>query len=114
MEGIAKDVSVLINDHYVPTNFMVIDMGEDEYDRPIILGRLFLNTIKAIIYFATGEIHFKFPSKKVSQHFNSNYMIDEDPKKNRSGRRQHTHHQKKKIIIDRWVNYEGEVSRFKD
>jgi len=26
--------------------FQVIDMGEDEYDPPIILGRPFLNTIK--------------------------------------------------------------------
>ena len=30
-------------------------MGEDEYDPPTILGRPFLNTIKAIIYIGTGE-----------------------------------------------------------
>ena len=35
--------------------FKVIDMGEDEYDPPIILGRPFLTTVKAIIYIATGE-----------------------------------------------------------
>jgi hypothetical protein len=29
-EGIAKDVMVQIHDHYVPTNFMVLDMGEEE------------------------------------------------------------------------------------
>jgi len=43
-------------------------MGEDEYDPPTILGRSFLNTIKAIIYIGTGEVHMRFPSeKKVTQ-----------------------------------------------
>jgi len=114
MEGIAKDVHVQINDHYVPTDFLVINMGEDECDPPIILGRPFLNTTKAIIYIKTGEIHFKFSLEKVHCHFNSNYIIDEEPKKNRSRRRQHTCHKKKKIIVDGWVNYEGKVLRFKD
>jgi hypothetical protein len=38
-----------IQDHYVPTNFIVLDMGEEE-DIPIILGRPFLNTTNVIIY----------------------------------------------------------------
>jgi hypothetical protein len=41
---------VQIHDHYVPTDFMVLDMGEEEYDPPIVLGRPFLNTTRAIIY----------------------------------------------------------------
>jgi len=53
VEGIAKDVPIHINDHYVPTDLLVIDMGEDECDPPIILGRPFLNTTKAIIYIGT-------------------------------------------------------------
>jgi len=89
-------------------------MGEDKCDPPIILERPFLNTTKAIIYIGTGEIHFKFPSKKVCQYFNSNYIIDEEPKKSRLRRRQCTRHQKKKTVIDGWADYEGEVSRFKD
>ena len=43
----------------------VIDIGEDEYDPPIILGRPFLNTVKAIIYIGTGGVHMHFPSEKV-------------------------------------------------
>jgi len=39
----------------------VIDMGEDEYDPPIVLERSFLNTVKAIIYIGTGEVHMHFP-----------------------------------------------------
>ena len=58
VDGIAKNVPVQIEDHYVPTDFLVVDMGE-EYDPPIILGRLFLNTTKAIIYIGTGEVHFQ-------------------------------------------------------
>ena len=46
VEGIATDVPIKIDDHFVHTDFQVIDMGEDEYDPPIILERPFLNTVK--------------------------------------------------------------------
>jgi hypothetical protein len=49
---------VKIRDYYIPTNFMVLDMGEEENDTPIIFGRPFLNTTNAIIYIRSGEIHF--------------------------------------------------------
>ena len=39
VKGIVTDVPVKIDDHFVYTDFQVIDMGEDEYDPPIILGR---------------------------------------------------------------------------
>jgi hypothetical protein len=48
LEGIARDVPVKINDHYVLTDFFVIDMG-DEQDPPIVLGRPFLNIPRPII-----------------------------------------------------------------
>jgi hypothetical protein len=53
-EGIAKDVTVQIQDHYVPTDFMVLDMEEDTEEASIILGRPFLNTTSAIIYVGSG------------------------------------------------------------
>jgi hypothetical protein len=56
-EGIAKDVLVKIQDYYVPTDFLVLDMLGDE-DKPIILGRPFLNTTDAVIYIGSGQIHF--------------------------------------------------------
>jgi hypothetical protein len=37
---------------------MVLDMGEEEYDLPIVLGRPFLNTTQAIIYMRSEEVHF--------------------------------------------------------
>jgi hypothetical protein len=58
LEGIAKDIMVKIPDYYAPTNFMVLNMGEEEDDTPIILGRPFLNTTNMIIYVGSGQVHF--------------------------------------------------------
>ena len=65
LEGIAKDVIVRIHDHYAHADFMVLGMGEEEDDTPIILGRPFLNTTNAIIYIGSGQVHFQFPGEKV-------------------------------------------------
>jgi hypothetical protein len=89
VDGIAKNVPVQIDDHFIPTDFLVIDMGEDEYDPPIILGRPFLSTTRAIIYLAIREVHFQFPSEKVHHYFNNSYIVDKEPKKNRTRRRRH-------------------------
>jgi len=64
VEGIVTDVPIKIDDHFVHTDFQVIDMGEDEYDPPIILGRPFLGTVKAIIYIETREVHMHFPLRR--------------------------------------------------
>jgi hypothetical protein len=114
VEGLVKDVPIRIDDHFIPTDFLVIDMGEDEYDPLIILGRLFLSTTKAIIYIATGEVHFQFPSEKVCHHFNNNYVIDEEPKKNRLRTRRHTCTNKNQSAMDGWADYEGKVTRHED
>jgi hypothetical protein len=114
MDGIAKNVPIQIDDHFILTDFLVINMGEDEYDPPIILGRPFLSTTKAIIYISTGEVHFQFPSEKVRRYFNNNYIVDEEPKKNRTRRRRRNCTQKNQIPKDGWADYQGEVSRYED
>jgi len=58
----------------------VIDMGEDEYNPPVILGRPFLSTVKAIIYIGTGEVHMNFLSEKVRRYFTDPNYIVEDSK----------------------------------
>jgi hypothetical protein len=78
-EGIAKDIMVNIRDHYVPTDFMILDIG-DEDDVHLILGRPFLNTTSMTIYMKSGYIHFQFPAKKVCCYFNS-YTSYEQPRK---------------------------------
>jgi hypothetical protein len=84
-EEIARDVLVKIKDHNVLTDFLVIDMG-DEQDPPIVLGRPFPNTTREIIYIKTGEIHFQFRTEKVCCYFNT-YTNPEQPKKNKMRRR---------------------------
>ena len=68
---IAKDVMVRIHAQFAPADFMVLDMGEEEDDTPIILGRRFLNTINTIIYVGSRQVHFQFPREKVRYYFNS-------------------------------------------
>jgi len=78
VKGIVTDLPIKIDNHFVHIDFQVIDMGEDEYDPPIILGRPFLSTIKAIIYIGTREVHMHFPSKKVHHYFSdSNYIVED-------------------------------------
>jgi len=87
-------------------------MGEDEYDPPTILGRPFLNTIKAIIYIGTGEVYMHFPSKKVCCYFTDLNYIVEDSKQVRIRRRRRN--QRRQIIKDGWVDYKGKVVRSED
>jgi hypothetical protein len=86
LEGIAKDVIVRIHDQYDPADFMVLDMGKEEVDTPIILERPFLNTTNAIIYVRSRQVHFQFSREKVCYYFNS-YTTSEQQKKTRSRRR---------------------------
>jgi hypothetical protein len=53
-EGIAKDIMVKIQDYYAPADFMVLNMGEEEDDTPIILRRPFLNTTNMNINVGSG------------------------------------------------------------
>jgi len=92
----------------------VIDMGEDEFDPLVILGKPFLSTVKAIIYIGTGEVHMHFPSEKVRRCFTDPNYIVEDSKQVRTRRRQRNHNQRRQIIKDRWAHYEGEFGRSED
>ena len=52
-EGMVKNVMVRIQDKYIPTNFLVLDIqGDDE--SPILLERPFLNIANAVIYINSG------------------------------------------------------------
>jgi len=104
----------ITNIHSAPDDFQVIDMGEDEYDPPIILGRPLLGTVKAIIYIGTGEVHMHFPSEKVCCCFTDPNYIVENSKEVRTTRRQPNRNQRRQIIKDGWVDYEGELIRSED
>ena len=88
--GRIDDVLILVNDNYVPVDFLAMDI---EYDSscPIILGRPFLRTVGAIIDMKERIIRFhitlkmgmeNFPRKKMKLPFESviraSYAFDID------------------------------------
>ena len=61
--GRIDDVLILVNDNYVPVDFLVMD-NECDPSCPIILGRPFLRTVGAIIDMKEGIIRFPFPPRR--------------------------------------------------
>jgi hypothetical protein len=55
--GIAEDVPVKVGHHFIPVDFVVLEIGEREKP-PLILGRPFLKTVGATIDVGKGEIMF--------------------------------------------------------
>jgi hypothetical protein len=68
-EGLARDILVKVQHKYVPANFTILDMGADN-EVPVIVGRPFLNTVNAIIYVRSSQVHFQFLGTKVKSPFN--------------------------------------------
>ena len=66
--GKIDDVIIIVNDNYVPVDFIIMDIY-CEPSCPIILGRPFLRTIGAVIYMKEGNIKFQFPLKNGMEHF---------------------------------------------
>ena len=55
--GITEDVPMKVGGHFIPVDFVVLEMGEREKP-PLILGRPFLKTVGATIDVGKGEIKF--------------------------------------------------------
>ena len=66
--GRIDDVILVVNDNYVPVDFLVMDT-ECDPSCPNIFGRPFLRTVGAIIDMKEGIIRFQFPLKKGMEHF---------------------------------------------
>ena len=66
--GKVNDVLFMVNNNFVPTDFVVLDI-ECNASCPIILGRPFLRTVGAIIDMRDGIIRYQFPFKKGMEHF---------------------------------------------
>jgi len=62
-KGILKNLCVRVGTLYAPADFVVIETGNDER-APIILGRSFLNTSRAIIYASAAKIIFYIKGRK--------------------------------------------------
>jgi hypothetical protein len=66
--GIAEDVPVKVGHHFIPVDFVVLEMGE-RVKPPLILGRLFLKTVGATIDVGKGEVNFDINGEKSSFKF---------------------------------------------
>jgi hypothetical protein len=66
--GIAEDVPVKVGHHFIPIDFVVLEMGEREKP-PLILGRPFLKTVGASIDVGKGEIMFDINGERSSFKF---------------------------------------------
>jgi hypothetical protein len=63
--GIAEDVPVKVGHHFIPADFVVLEMGEREKP-PLILGMPFLKTVGATIDVGKGEIMFDINGERSS------------------------------------------------
>ncbi|KAK8690743.1 hypothetical protein V6N13_074270 [Hibiscus sabdariffa] len=63
-EGKIEDILVQVDKFTFPADFLILDCEVDEH-APIILGRPFLSTSRAIIDFDKDEIIFKVDGDKV-------------------------------------------------
>ena len=66
--GKIDDVLIIVNDNYVPVDFIIMDI-ECDTSCPIIFGRPFLRTVGSIIDMKEGNIILQFPIKKGREHF---------------------------------------------
>jgi hypothetical protein len=66
--GIAEHVPVKVGHHFIPVDFVVLEMGEREKP-PLILGRPFLKTVGATIDVGKGEIMFDINGERSSFKF---------------------------------------------
>jgi hypothetical protein len=66
--GIAEDVPVKVGHHFIPVDFVVLEMGEREKP-PLILCRPFLKTVEATIDVGKGEIKFDIDDERSSFKF---------------------------------------------
>jgi hypothetical protein len=62
--GVLEDVLVKVNELVFPADFVILDMAEDE-DMPLILGRPFLATGRALIDVEMGQLMLRFHNKQV-------------------------------------------------
>jgi len=110
-EGMVKDVMVRIQEHYIPTNFLVLDMqGDDEI--PILLGRPFLYTTTANIYIRSGYIHFNLTARKVRCQFRT-LVNREQMRKERNGRRRQARRQAAQPHCG-WEDFSGKIVKYED
>ena len=72
-KGVLEDAIVQVGQSYFPIDFVVLELGGD-VRAPIILGRPFLSTAKAIIYADSAKICFTIKDKKKKFSFKNHVL----------------------------------------
>jgi hypothetical protein len=67
-------VPVKVGHHFIPVNFVVLEMGKREKP-PLILGRPFLKTVGATIDVGKGEIKFDINDERSSFKFRPHFDV---------------------------------------
>ncbi|XP_074314071.1 uncharacterized protein LOC141649276 [Silene latifolia] len=62
---VLEDVSVIVGKFFIPVEFAVVDMAEDDHI-PIILGRPFLNTVGAVIDVNNGMLTLEVGNERIT------------------------------------------------
>ncbi|XP_019181656.1 PREDICTED: uncharacterized protein LOC109176714 [Ipomoea nil] len=63
-KGIVEDVLVRIKDFIIPVDFVVLDVGHDNLDVPLIFERPFLATCRAIIDVGMGKLTLRVENEE--------------------------------------------------
>ena len=66
--GICEDVPISVANVIIPTDFVVLEMPEDD-NLSIILGRPFLNTVGAVIDYTESKVTFNVKGKEHTIYF---------------------------------------------
>ncbi|XP_057734284.1 uncharacterized protein LOC130949637 [Arachis stenosperma] len=63
--GVVENVLLKVGKYFLPTDFVILDMEESQL-HPIILGRPFLNTARALIDVEKGELILRIHDEQLS------------------------------------------------
>ena len=69
--GMIEDILLRIDEHVIPTDFIILEMPEDER-LSIILGRPFLSTVGASVDCVEGKIIFNVCDAEIIRYFPKN------------------------------------------
>ncbi|RYQ91272.1 hypothetical protein Ahy_B09g097163 [Arachis hypogaea] len=79
-KGVVKNVLVKVENHFLPTDFVILDI-EESHHHPIILGRPFLATARALIDVEQGELILRIHDEHLTfRAFKSTSESEPEPK----------------------------------
>ncbi|RYQ98492.1 hypothetical protein Ahy_B07g086217 [Arachis hypogaea] len=83
-EGVVENVLVKVGNYFLPTDFVVMDM-EESYLHPIIPGRPFLATARALIDVEQGELILRIHDEHLTFHvFKPTSESEPEPKESKN------------------------------